>query len=119
MSAELRSREKIPVILNPSARSAKAGDRVQAIQALSPRVEIHATTGPGDARKPLGSGPSPRHRPWSPWSDRTPGCRLGYSILSTVYVGRAASACNGEIITDGVVFSPKRGEIPFEGCKRP
>jgi diacylglycerol kinase (ATP) len=51
MSAELRSREKIPVILNPSARSAKAGDRVQAIQALSPRVEIHATTGPGDARK--------------------------------------------------------------------
>ncbi len=51
MSAELRSREKIPVILNPSARSARAGDRVQSIRALSPRVEIHATTGPGDAKK--------------------------------------------------------------------
>jgi diacylglycerol kinase (ATP) len=51
MSAELRSREVIPVILNPSARSAKAGDRVEMIRALSPRVQIHATSGPGDARK--------------------------------------------------------------------
>lgn len=41
----------IPVILNPSARSARAGERVEMIRALSPRVEIHATTGPGDARR--------------------------------------------------------------------
>ncbi len=39
------------MILNPSARSARAGERLEAIRALSPRVEIHATTGPGDARR--------------------------------------------------------------------
>jgi len=41
----------IPVILNPSARSTRAGERMEMIRALSPRIEIHATTGPGDARK--------------------------------------------------------------------
>ncbi len=41
----------IPVILNPSARSARAGDRLEAIRALSPRVQIYATAGPGDARR--------------------------------------------------------------------
>ncbi len=41
----------IPVILNPSARSARAGERADIIRALSPRVEIHATAGPGDARR--------------------------------------------------------------------
>lgn len=39
------------MILNPSARSARAGDRLEAIRALSPRIEIHATGGPGDARR--------------------------------------------------------------------
>ncbi|HEX2749501.1 MAG TPA: diacylglycerol kinase family protein [Verrucomicrobiales bacterium] len=41
----------IPVILNPSARSARAGERADTILALSSRVEIHATGGPGDARR--------------------------------------------------------------------
>lgn len=41
----------IPVILNPSARSARAGERLEAIRALSPRIEIYATSGPGDARR--------------------------------------------------------------------
>lgn len=45
------SRDAIPVILNPSARSARAGGRADVIRALSPRVEIHATSGPGDARR--------------------------------------------------------------------
>ena len=47
----LTSGPPIPVILNPSARSARAGERLEAIRELSPRVEIHATTGPGDARR--------------------------------------------------------------------
>ncbi len=41
----------IPVILNPSARSARAGERADTILALSSRVEIHPTGGPGDARR--------------------------------------------------------------------
>ena len=41
----------IPVILNPTARSARAGDRLDAIKHLSPRVEVHETTGPGSARR--------------------------------------------------------------------
>lgn len=47
----MNSGAPIPVILNPSARSARAGDRLEALRALSPRVEIHATAGPGDARR--------------------------------------------------------------------
>ena len=39
----------IPVIMNPKARSAKAGGRVDDIRALSPRVELYQTTGAGDA----------------------------------------------------------------------
>lgn len=38
------------MILNPSARSTRAGERLEMIRSLSPRVTIHATTGPGDAR---------------------------------------------------------------------
>jgi diacylglycerol kinase (ATP) len=41
----------IPVILNPSARSTRAGERVEMIRALSPRIVIYPTTGPGDARR--------------------------------------------------------------------
>lgn len=41
----------IPVILNPSARSTRAGERLEAIRSLSPRIAIYATTGPGDARR--------------------------------------------------------------------
>jgi len=47
----LSSGTPIPVILNPSAHSARAGDRLEAIRALSPRLVIHATAGPGDARR--------------------------------------------------------------------
>ena len=39
----------IPVIMNPKARSAKAGGRVDDIRALSPRVQLYETTGAGDA----------------------------------------------------------------------
>ncbi len=51
MSAALRHASAIPVILNPAARSARAADRVDRVRRLSPRVEIHATTGAGDARR--------------------------------------------------------------------
>lgn len=43
--------DHIPVILNPAARSARAGERLEMIRALSPQVEIHATNGAGDARR--------------------------------------------------------------------
>ena len=39
----------IPVILNPGARGAKAGLRLDDIRSLSPRVEVHGTSGAGDA----------------------------------------------------------------------
>jgi diacylglycerol kinase (ATP) len=42
--------DKIPVIINPAARSAKASSRMEAIQELSPRIELCPTSGPGDAR---------------------------------------------------------------------
>lgn len=52
---ELPARENsgapIPVIINPGARSAKASRRLDDIRALSPRVELHATSGPGDASR--------------------------------------------------------------------
>ena len=43
--------DRIPVILNPAARSARAGGRMEMIRALSPQVEIHATRRAGDARR--------------------------------------------------------------------
>lgn len=39
----------IPVIINPGARSARAGKRLEAIRSLSSRVELHGTQGAGDA----------------------------------------------------------------------
>lgn len=39
----------VPVILNPKARSARAEGRMENIQALSDRVQIHGTKGMGDA----------------------------------------------------------------------
>lgn len=41
----------IPVIVNPNARSARAGGRIDDIRALSPRVELHETTSTGDAAR--------------------------------------------------------------------
>jgi YegS/Rv2252/BmrU family lipid kinase len=41
----------IPVIFNPSARSARAGERADSIRALGANVKIHPTAGPGDARR--------------------------------------------------------------------
>ncbi len=41
----------IPVIINPGARSARAGRRTDHIRALSPRVELHWTDGTGDAAR--------------------------------------------------------------------
>ncbi len=43
------ARRIIPVIMNPNARSARAGGRRENIRALSPLVELHETTGTGDA----------------------------------------------------------------------
>jgi YegS/Rv2252/BmrU family lipid kinase len=43
--------DAIPVILNPSARSAKAARRADAVRSLSPRIRICETSGPGDARR--------------------------------------------------------------------
>lgn len=43
--------EEIPVILNPTARSAKASGRAAAIRELSPRIRLCETAGPGDARR--------------------------------------------------------------------
>lgn len=40
---------RIPVILNPAARSTQAAAREQAIRALSPEPELVLTTGPGQA----------------------------------------------------------------------
>ena len=39
----------IPVILNPAARSTKAASLEQALRMLSPKPELHLTTGPNDA----------------------------------------------------------------------
>lgn len=39
----------IPVIVNPGARSARAGGRIDDIRSLGPRVELHETKGAGDA----------------------------------------------------------------------
>lgn len=47
--AELDDSSMIPVIINPGARSARAGGRLDAIQALSSRVQLHGTQGAGDA----------------------------------------------------------------------
>ena len=41
----------IPVIVNPGARSAKAGGRIDDIRSLSGRVQLHETTGAGDASR--------------------------------------------------------------------
>ncbi len=43
--------DSIPVILNPAARSARAGNRLEKIRGLSPRVAVHATAQAGDARR--------------------------------------------------------------------
>lgn len=51
MNALSRGVDEIPVILNPSARSAKASSRLAAIAELSPRLRICPTGGPGDARR--------------------------------------------------------------------
>ncbi|RYD35322.1 MAG: diacylglycerol kinase family lipid kinase [Verrucomicrobiaceae bacterium] len=42
-------RRPIPVIINPNARSARAGGMREVIRALSPLVELHETTGTRDA----------------------------------------------------------------------
>jgi diacylglycerol kinase (ATP) len=41
----------IPVILNPAARSARAGGQVKRVRALSERIRLCPTQGPGDARR--------------------------------------------------------------------
>lgn len=43
--------DEIPVILNPTARSAKASQRSAAILELSSRIRLCETSGPGDARR--------------------------------------------------------------------
>ncbi len=41
----------IPVIVNPKARSARAGGRIDDIRALGARVQLHQTQGTGDAQR--------------------------------------------------------------------
>ena len=43
------SQSRIPVIMNPGARSARAGGRIDALRALSARVDLLETKGMGDA----------------------------------------------------------------------
>ena len=42
---------RIPVLFNPAANSARAGRLHDELAALSPRIELHATTAPGDAER--------------------------------------------------------------------
>ncbi len=43
--------ERIPVILNPAARSTRAARRLAALESLTPAPELHLTRRPGDAEK--------------------------------------------------------------------
>lgn len=43
--------ERLPVILNPAARSTRAARRLAALEQLSPPPELHLTRRPGDAEK--------------------------------------------------------------------
>lgn len=43
--------DRIPVILNPAARSTRASRRMAALQALNPPPELHLTRHPGDAER--------------------------------------------------------------------
>lgn len=51
LSSPESDRRIIPVIINPNARSARAGGRRESIRALSPRVELHETSEAGDASR--------------------------------------------------------------------
>ena len=51
MPPPTESDRPIPVIVNPGARGARAGLRMEDIRALSPRVRLVETTGAGDARR--------------------------------------------------------------------
>lgn len=49
LSSPETDRRIIPVIMNPNARSARAGGRREDIRSLSPLVRLHETTATGDA----------------------------------------------------------------------